>query len=125
MAEQMTCGKGLAERSTLPAKLSELTAALAGVLERHEKSIGASEELTAYQTLSREYRSITAQLNTTAARMKGHRDLSMPQHDIGVLKSPANVDAFANFVKVEHELLDLLRDSLQRDQKMLEGMRGM
>src|SRR5438876_3481277 len=124
MAEQMTCGKGLAERSTLPAKLSELTAALAGVLERHEKSIGASEELTAYQTLSREYRSITAQLNTTAARMKGYRDLSMPQHDIGILKSAANVDAFANFVKVEHELLDLLRESLQRDQKMLEGMRG-
>jgi hypothetical protein len=38
MEDQRTCGKGLAEHSALPAKLGELTAAMAENLEIHMRS---------------------------------------------------------------------------------------
>jgi len=37
MANPRTCGQGLAEHSPLPAKLGELTATVAEILERHMK----------------------------------------------------------------------------------------
>ena len=54
MDEPITCGKGLAERSALPARLSALAAAIADVLERHQQTLdladdNARAEHTAYQ----------------------------------------------------------------------------
>lgn len=37
--EATTCGQGLAEHAALPARLSDLTAAMADVLENHMRSL--------------------------------------------------------------------------------------
>ena len=85
MNEPHTCGNGLAERSALPARLSALTAAMADVLEKHQQTLdltddNARAELTAYQLLANDYRSLTSQLRATADRMVGYRDLPMARH---------------------------------------------
>jgi hypothetical protein len=72
--EQPTCGKGLAEHSALPAKLGELTAAIAENLEVHRKALdltdeNARKEYEAYVKLAQEYRTIASQLQATAEHM--------------------------------------------------------
>ena len=85
MDESRTCGKGLAERSALPARLSALTAAMADVLEKHQQTLdltddNARAEHTAYQQLASDYRNLASQLRATADRMAGYRDLPMARH---------------------------------------------
>ncbi|HEX9607112.1 MAG TPA: hypothetical protein VF962_07780 [Gemmatimonadaceae bacterium] len=129
MSEQQTCGKGLAERAALPAKLAELTAAMAAVLAFHQRSLELTDdhgrkELHAYVRLEEEYRLISSLLQSTAARMAGYRDLPMARHDIRILASAENAETFAAFVRVEREALDLLSKSIEGDERMLSQMRG-
>jgi hypothetical protein len=129
MDEQPTCGKGLAEHSALPATLSRLIAAMAGILELHQRAIDLTDEngrteYKAYVQLALECRMAANQLQTTAEHMAGYRDLPMARHDEGLMAAPENLQAFATFVRFEQELLALLQRSLERDQQMLAAMRG-
>ena len=85
MDEPRTCGRGLAERSALPARVSALTAAMAEVLETHRQTLdltddNAGAEHIAYQQLADDYRRLTSQLRATADHMLGYRDLPMARH---------------------------------------------
>jgi len=127
--DQPTCGKGLAERSTLPANIGRLIAALTKNLELHQGTLDSSddrskEELDAYVTLASDFRRIAKELEESSGRMAGYRDLPMGRHDPRRLADKKIVDAFSAYVKREEELLTLLRQFLERDQKMLGGMRG-
>ena len=124
MNEPHTCGNGLAERSALPARLSALTAAMADVLEKHQQTLdltddNARAELTAYQLLANDYRSLTSQLRATADRMVGYRDLPMARHHAHVLIEPEIHGAVANLVKHERDLASLLETWIEEDQAML------
>jgi hypothetical protein len=86
MNEPATCGKGLAERSVLPARLSALCAAMADVLEQHQQALdltdaNARTEREAYQVLARDYRNIATQLQNTADRMASYQNLPAARHD--------------------------------------------
>jgi len=129
MDDGPTCGKGLAERSPLAAKIGQLIAALTKNLELHQGTLDTTDdrskvELDAYVTLAAEYRRVAKQLEETAKRMAGYRDLPMGRHDRRRLADTKLVDAFATFVTREQELLTLLQQFLERDEKMLSGMRG-
>jgi hypothetical protein len=129
MSDDPTCGKGLAEHSALPAKLAELIAALAENLEMHQKTLdlrddNARREYDAYVTLAREHRGISAQLEATARRMAGYRDLPMGKHDERALSDSRGLEAFEAFVTRERELRSLLDRSLDRDEQMLAAFRG-
>jgi hypothetical protein len=129
MDEQSTCGKGLAEHSVLPAKLGELTAAMAETLEAHQEALdvtdeNARKELHAYVKLAQEFRCVAGQLQASAEHMAGYRDLPMGRHDQRAMAGPKVLDAFTKFVRFEQELLALLRQAVERDQKMLTAMRG-
>jgi hypothetical protein len=124
MDDAPSCGKGLAEHSLLVAKLGELTAAVAENLELHTRSLdpgdeAAREERTAYQELVTRHRAIASQLDLTARRMAGYRDLPMARHDEAALSDERVVNAFVQLVARERELLELLQRSLDRDQAML------
>jgi hypothetical protein len=128
MAEQPTCGQGLAAHSPLPAKLGDLTAAVADVLEAHTAALdpddeNARAELDAYQELVAEHRQTAADLRSTSEKMRGHRDLPMGPHDPSAMTASAAVDAFARFVAGEEELLALLQDRLGQDRELLAAMR--
>lgn len=127
MDDQPTCGKGLAEHSALPAKLAELIAAMAEILELHQKTLDLTDENArrehgVYVSLAARLRAAASQLGTTAAEMAGHRDLPMGRHDETAMADPRLVESFAAFVRLEGELRDQLDAALQRDEAMLQGM---
>src|SRR6266511_1713133 len=115
MADQPTCGQGLAQNSPLRTKLGELVGSTSGVLEIHMAALDPGDEDTgperrAYQRQGEE--------------MAGYRDLPMGRHDPRVMASPPAVEAFEKFLQAERELLALLQQRVPQDQRMLEQMRG-
>jgi hypothetical protein len=126
--DKQTCGKGLAENSTLPAKLAELTGATAGILETHREALALRDassrrEDEAYRELAEAHRKIAGELRETAKRMAGYRDLPLGRHDPGVIAGPKAVEAFGRFVRLEGDLLSMLQKRLESDRAMLDGMR--
>ena len=129
MKNQRTCGQGLAEHSVLPAKLGELIASLAEILELHMKALDLTDENSrkehaAYLALSREYRKIAAQLQATAKQMAGYQDLPMGRHDEKAMSSPQIRGAFEKFVTREQELEGLLQNRIDEDRRLLIEMVG-
>ena len=129
MEQRRTCGQGLAEHSSLPAKLGELTAAVAENLELHMKALDLSDENAqrehaAYRKLALEHRQTAGELHATAEEMVGYRDLPMGRHDQTAMSDPELLHAFERFVSLEQELLWLLQERIARDQKMLIEMPG-
>ena len=124
MDKPRTCGKGLAERSALPARLSALAAAIADVLERHQQTLdltdnNARAEHTAHQQLSSDYRSLTLQLRATADRMVGYRDLPMARHHADAMVAPDIRETVANLVERERDVAAILETWIEEDQAML------
>ncbi len=124
MAKTTTCGMGLAAHAALPAKLSELLAAMAHNLELHQGALDlrderARDELEAYVTLAREQQALAEQLRLTAERMVGYHDLPSARHDERALADPRRAEAFARFVQVERELLALIEKAVERDDALL------
>ena len=124
MDEPRTCGKGLAERSALPAQLSALAAAIADVLERHQQTLdltddNARAEHTAYQHVASDCRNLTSQLRATADRMAGYRDLPMARHHADAMAAPDIREAVANLVERERDVAAILETWIEEDQAML------
>jgi hypothetical protein len=125
--DQPTCGKGLAANSGLPAKLGELAAAMAQVLEVHIQALdptdsNAGAEHQAYLKLAREYRAVAERLQALAGEMAGYRDLPMARHNFQVMSGPEPAEAFDRFVRIEEELLSFLENRLEQDRGMLLQM---
>jgi hypothetical protein len=128
MQDQPSCGRGLAEHSTLPAKMGELIASVAENLEAHMKALDLNDENSrkeheAYLELSQKHRQIAAELQATAERMVGYRDLPLGRHDHRAMSAPRPLEAFETFVKLEQELVALLQEKLGKDRKMLTELR--
>jgi hypothetical protein len=126
-AEQPTCGKGLAENSILPAKLGELTAAMAENLATHMKALDLTDphsraEYEAYESLVSEFQQIAVQLKATANQMASYRDLPMGRHDEKAMTHPRVREAFEKLVQRKQELRSLLEGTAERDDKLLEMM---
>ena len=79
MNEQQTCGKGLADRSALPAKFGELIAAMIQNLEAHQETLEVTDEhgkleLRAYVKLAQEFRCVA----TPAGDRRAHGWIPRP-----------------------------------------------
>lgn len=124
--DRPTCGKGVAANAVLPAKLSELMAARAEVLERHTLALdltdpASRQELDAYTSLARAHRAIANDLASLAQQMTGYRDLPMGGHDLTVMADPSGqAEAFGRFVRIERELAALLQTKLEEEQRLLQ-----
>lgn len=128
MEVEPTCGTGLAEHSVLPEKLATLALAMAAVLETHQKALDltdsvSGDEFETYQKVAEGLRNSAWHLNATGSQMAASGQIPMGRHHIEVLSSQEAHDAFANYVRVEQELLSLLHDWVERDQRMLTEMR--
>jgi hypothetical protein len=129
MEPEATCGTGIAEHSILPSKLADLTASMAVVLEVHQQALdrtdtNSQQEFEAYQQVGQALRRSASQLKATSSQMAASRTVPMGKHDTEALSSPQAVQAFAAFVLAEQELLNLLQDRLEQDQRTLIDMRG-
>jgi hypothetical protein len=129
MAEQQTCGMGVAEHSVLPAQLAELIDAMADNLQLHMAALelddqAARQEHGVYMRLTEEQRQAAARLRAVGQEMAAARDLPMGRHDQQTLTSPEVAEAFQRFVKSKQELLALLQRMVEQDQRMLAEMGG-
>jgi hypothetical protein len=129
MDEQQTCGRGLAEHSALPAQLAEVTEAIADNLQMHMQALElddepARQEHAVYLHLVEEQRQAAGRLRAVAAEMAAARDLPMGRHDQQTLTSPEVGEAFQRFVGAKQELLALLQQMVEQDQRMLAEMGG-
>ena len=129
MDDQQTCGRGLAEHSALPARLAEVTEAMASNLQVHMQALElddepAREEHAVYLRLAEEQRQAAARLRAVANEMAAARDLPMGRHDAQTMSSPEVGDAFQRFVKAKQELLALLEGMVEQDRRMLAEMSG-
>jgi hypothetical protein len=129
VAEQQTCGQGLAEHSVIPRMLGELTDALAENLEVHLRALdltddAARAEHDAYVSLAAQHRQIAAQLQEVGEEMAGYRELPMGRHDERAMASPDVIETFTRFVAAERQLHGALEQGLERDEAMLRQARG-
>jgi hypothetical protein len=127
MDDRPTCGKGLAENAELPAKLGELTASVADILEAHMPALDLADERSkreyeVYRRLVEDHRQASLQLEAIAKRMAGYRDLPMGRHEQSAMAASAVVDSFQRFVELERELLALLERRVERDRQILVAM---
>jgi hypothetical protein len=129
MVEQPTCGQGLAEHAALPARLAEVTEAIASNLQMHMQALElddepARQEHAVYLRLAEEQRQAAARLRAVANEMAAARDLPMGRHDAQTMSSPEVGDAFQHLVTAKQELLALLQGMVEQDRRMLAQMGG-
>ena len=128
MDDQPTCGKGLAQHSSLPATLAELMDAMAGNLELHTKALDLTDdnarlELDAYMKLAKQLRQVATALEATASDMAGYRELPMARHHPEAMRDPGLLQAFERFVGREEALYELLRARIDQHRSTLGQMR--
>ena len=127
MEAPSTCGQGLASKSVLPGKLSELLAALARILEAHMRALDPADhdarmELDAYAALVTAYRDVADRLSGIAVQMADYRSLPLAVHDEAAMSDAVAHRAFENYVRLEQELANLLQEHAQQDKTMLREM---
>ena len=129
MAAPQPRGLGLAEPSARPARLADLTGAVAAILEQHMQArdltdTSSWQELQANRRLAKQHRDAAAQLHAIATEMADYRELPMGRHDEAQMAVPAAGDVFEQFVQQEQELMTLLEKRLEQDRPMLAEMRA-
>jgi hypothetical protein len=128
VADEQTCGKGLADNAVVPGALAGVAGRLAGNLELHMRALdrddpAAAREHEVYERVARGLRSAAADLEAAATDMAGARELPMGRHDMAAITSPDVLDAFERYVASEDELRALLDARREAMTRMLEAMR--
>jgi hypothetical protein len=129
LADQQTCGKGLAEHSLLPARFGDLVAAVAENLEAHMPALDLDDEDSkreheVYGRLVEQHRALAEGLRAVGEEMAAQRNLPMGRHDEQAMSSPRVREAFERFVDAERALLELLEQRMELDREMLDQMRA-
>jgi hypothetical protein len=129
MADQPTCGKGLAANARLPAKLGDVASAMAEMLDIHTTALDPTDENSArereaYLSLVSTYRAVATELHALGEEMAGYRDLPMGRHNMSVMTDPKMAETFAELVRAKEELLSNLQERIEGDKAMLAEMRA-
>lgn len=127
MTEQHTCGKGIAARSPLPARMADVANAMAEIFAFHQKSLplnddAAAAELRTYARIEEQLRSIAAFLQSLAQTMADAYAMPMAPHDFSVLATAENAGTFGRFIASEQQLFEYLREAVEKDRAMLAQM---
>jgi hypothetical protein len=128
LSEEATCGKGLAANATLPAKLGDVMASVARVLDTHTNALdldddNSKQEYDAYVKLVQHHRRVAAELHALSEQMASYRDLPMGRHDLDAMSTPEAAEVFEQLVNVERELRDLLDEHLEQHRPLLTELR--
>jgi uncharacterized protein YndB with AHSA1/START domain len=124
--EAPTCGIGLGQHATIPAKIGVMFDGLAETLELHRQMLvlddpNSRKEDAVYRELAASCKDIAQRVETTAARMAAQHELPMGAHD-ETAWGEAHLKAFQKFVTAQTQILALLRVAAERDEKMLSSM---
>jgi hypothetical protein len=128
MAEEQTCGKGVAANAVTPERMGRMLEATAAVLENHIRALSADDpngrlEIEAYERLVREHRAAANGLATLAEIMRSYRDLPPAPHDMAPLMDAASVETLAGLVQAQRDLGELMQQRAAEYGAMLGQMR--
>jgi hypothetical protein len=128
MAEEQTCGKGVAANAVTPERMGRVLEATAAVLENHIRALSADDpngrlEIEAYERLVREHRAAANGLATLAEIMRSYRDLPPAPHDMAPLMDAASVGTLAELVEAQRDLGELMQLRADEYGAMLKQMR--
>ncbi|MBX3069432.1 MAG: hypothetical protein KF883_02890 [Thermomicrobiales bacterium] len=124
MADDWTCGKGLAAHASVPAAIGQVLSTMATLFDRHTLALDPAQpegraEYAAYASLAAQHRMIAAALASLSAEMAGYETLPMAEHNMDVMMS-GNLDAaFRGVVDAERELLAALQSTVDEHGAML------
>ena len=124
--EAPTCGVGVAQHATIPAKIGVMFGGLADTLELHRRMLvlddpNSRREDGVYRELVASWKDIAQLVEKAAAHMAAQHELTMGAHD-QTAWGEAHLKAFEKFVKAQTQVLALLRVAAERDDKMLASM---
>jgi hypothetical protein len=124
MANEWTCGKGLAAHAGLPLATGKMVSSLAGMLDNHARAIDLTYadgrgEYVAYASLVAQLKVIAASLGSLGDEMAGYESLPMAPHDMDVLASPELDTAFRALIEAEKALLNVLTATVEEHEQML------
>jgi uncharacterized protein YndB with AHSA1/START domain len=124
--EEPSCGAGLAEHASVPAKIAPMFAALAETLDSHRAMLILSDENArredeVYRSLATSFRELAARVESVASEMASHRELPACAHDEEAF-GERQLAAFQRFVEAQSTLLEILRPAAERDEAMLATM---
>jgi hypothetical protein len=127
--EAPTCGIGVAQHASIPAKIEVMFEGLGETLELHRKMLvlydpNARKEDEVYRELAASWRQIAELVQKAAAKMAAQRELPMGAHD-QTAWGDEHLRAFEKFVKGQSHVLSLLRVAAERDEQMLASMNAM
>jgi hypothetical protein len=129
MADEPTCGQGLARHAELPRLMGHVMNAVADNLSAHLSALVSGDELVqderrVYERLTATHRTAAEMLQAIGGEMARCNELPMGEHDIQAM-SPAHVtDALEAMVRAEARLATRLQDQLTEHQAMLDSMRS-
>lgn len=123
-----TCGIGVAQHASVPAKVAVMFEGLAETLELHRKMLmlddpNARKEDEVYRELAVTWAQIAQQVRRVAADMAAQHDLPMGAHDEAAWGAE-HLRAFEKFVNAQSQVLTLLRRAAERDEKLLASMKA-
>jgi uncharacterized protein YndB with AHSA1/START domain len=124
--EAPTCGIGLAQHATIPARIGVMFEGLAETLELHRRMLAIDDpdsrkEDEVYRELAVRWEDIARLVEKTAAYMAAQHELPMGAHD-QTAWGEAHLKAFEKFVKAQARVLALLRVAGERDERMLASI---
>ena len=129
MAEEPTCGQGLARHARLPQLLGELMNSVADNLSAHLPGLVSSDadsqhEKRVYEQLIARHREAAAMLHAIGAERAEQQDTPMGEHDLQAM-SPSEVsDAVEGMIRVEAQLVALVQQQLTEHQAILDAIRA-
>jgi hypothetical protein len=129
MAEEPTCGQGLAQHADLPLIIGELMGSVADNLSAHLPGLVSSDEDSqhekrVYEHLVTRHREAAAMLHAIGAEMADHREMPMGEHDLQALSAGQVVDALEGMIRVESQLIARVQQQLTEHQAILATIRA-
>jgi hypothetical protein len=129
MAEEPTCGEGLALHAELPLLTGKLMSSVADNLSAHLPGLVSSDENSqhekrVYEQLVTRHREAAAMLHAVGAEMAGHRDMPRGDHDLQALSSGEVVDALEGMIRVESQLVVRIQQQLTEHRTILDAIRS-
>jgi hypothetical protein len=127
MADEPTCGQGLASHAALPQVMGELMDAVADNLSAHLPGLVSRDDASVYERrvyerLEAQQRDAAAMLRAIGTEMSRHRDMPMGEHDLDAMSPRDVTEALRRMVRAERQLVARLQEQLTEHQAMLDAM---
>jgi hypothetical protein len=125
MADEPTCGQGLAQHAELPRLMSDVMIAMADNLSAHVPGLVSGDERSenerrVYEQLVAKHREAAEMLQAIGTQMAQCHDMPMGHHDVDAMSPRDMTSALGAMVDAEGRLVARVRELLTDHRSMLD-----